>query len=97
MQPEDVDCRSFKDWVLKKETELRLEVENDDTLDIKVYSQSNTTHTHVLCCSLHAAYQWQCRGVWHRASSGQGLHYMQQAQDCSVYLVRLYLENILST
>ncbi len=36
LQPEDVDCRSFKDWVLSKETELRLEVPSDETLDIKV-------------------------------------------------------------
>ena len=36
VQPEDVDFRPFKDWVLKKETELRLEVKKDSTLDIKV-------------------------------------------------------------
>ena len=36
VQPEEVDFRPFKDWVLKKETELRLEVENNNTLDIKV-------------------------------------------------------------
>lgn len=45
MQPEDVDCRSFKDWVLKKETELRLEVDNDDTLDIKVLTIEHNPHT----------------------------------------------------
>lgn len=37
LQPED-DCRSFKDWVLQRETELRLEVGHDDTIDLKVPS-----------------------------------------------------------
>ncbi len=95
MQPEDVDCRSFKDWVLKKETELRLEVDNDDTLDIKVLTIEHNP-THYLPTLFPAAHQWQCGGVWHRASCGQGLHYMQQTQNCIVYLVRVYLENILS-
>ena len=31
------DNRPFKDWVLQKETELRLEVGNEDIVDIRVY------------------------------------------------------------
>ena len=33
---EPVDDRPFKDWVLVKETELRLEVGSENTIDIRV-------------------------------------------------------------
>ena len=51
LQPTAGEERPWKDWVLEKETELRLEVPEDGTIDIKVASHSphtppsHATHT----------------------------------------------------
>ena len=43
---EPADNRPFKDWVLQKETELRLEVGGDqDAVDIRVSKSSYTIYT----------------------------------------------------
>ena len=76
------DNRFFKEWALEKETELRLEVGEEHTIDIKVcilytdnscmgqvpYSGTSKIITFVgnVVFFFSAGGEWKCGGVWHR-------------------------------
>lgn len=91
--------RQWKDWVLEKETELRLEVPEDTLVDVKVNYIPSVTGAglrhqwccHIEICSHTPATGGHCRGVWYRDGKEQELQSQSQTKDCYIHLAWLHL------
>lgn len=73
----------MKDWILAQESELRLEVHDDNSIDIQV--QILMTRA-VVVTFLSIVTVWCSGGLWYRVSKEHEIYYCRPVKDSCLYM-----------